>query len=200
MSKPDELRKEDLVDASVSATYKDAEHPTVPNNLDQAVLGLAASEVGGKSWLEVANLWLRPATYVATLSLCIVLLINLDSIPDIRAIDDITPAANPFATPESVSNQSTALRNAAEQAARQLQNAESNDSVILDQMPQGGYGETSIDRSDRATSEACSIDQRTNADNWHACIAELQAAGADDVAALEIELLREAFPAYVLNP
>ena len=199
MSRPGSLKKGDVIDASVSAVYQNAVHPTVPTRLDRAVLDLAAREAGGRSWLAVTNLWLRPVTYVATLGLCVVLLTNIENVPETTSLYDVPPTANPFAAEEPTPGESSAFRNAANQAARQIQDAELNNGASLGQTPEVGSSEISSAQSNSAKRDSCSVDQRLSAEQWHACIVELQAAGADNAAARETGLLRDAFPDYRLE-
>lgn len=203
-------------DLNVSAAYKASRRPKTPEHLDVAILGQAAGAVGGRSWLTWTNQWLRPATYVATLGICVALLININ---EALVFDE-----HEFATPQSIDaassengSQAAAFRDAAHEIALRIREADLVAEPQLQGMPENGYHDSAEsglqgmpenvyhDSSAQQNSDgqnpamSCEKTQRLTAESWESCINELQALGESAAAVAELGLLQSRFPDYQID-
>jgi len=97
MNQDEDLNNDDTLHAGVSALYKELANESVPTRLDRSVLRKAAASKGKAAYLF--NGWLRPATFVATVGLCLAILVQVrNETPREPAIFDI-PAQDVLPAP-----------------------------------------------------------------------------------------------------
>ena len=92
---------EDVTDARVSAAYRDLAGERTPASLNERVLREARAHAGsGYSWWMG---WLRPAAWVATVGLCLAIVVELSNTP-MTEIDriDVPAALEPAALDDTV--------------------------------------------------------------------------------------------------
>ena len=102
MTNNDDMQPNLEHDPEVSAQYRDLAKEAAPQELDKIVLRAArkaASKNGSAGW---GVSWYRPATFVATLGLCLALLLEIgdfqifDPPPDLSIQQDTPPDSNVF--------------------------------------------------------------------------------------------------------
>ena len=108
-----ENERRDWRDAEVSAAYQASKNTATPLELDEQVMQAARSAASAKSPVAALVGWLRPATYLATLCLCVFMITNLNRAPMYveRDLGSSSQGVDSFG-------------GAAEQAAQQLEQAD----------------------------------------------------------------------------
>ena len=95
---------EDVTDSRVSRAYRDLAGERAPASLNERVLREARANAGsGYSWWMG---WLRPAAWVATVGLCLAIVIELTNTPVADIERDDVPAAREPAAPGIASERS----------------------------------------------------------------------------------------------
>lgn len=195
MTNNDDSPPYDENDPEVSAQYRALAKETTPNKLDKIVLRAASKAARSDSPTGWAATWYRPATFVATLGLCLALLLEIsefqffDPPPDSWIQADVPPDANVF-------------QDAADSAAISVRevDATADESLQLSNPETSSTEATSIPALPASAATAvhhCSDKQMAQPEKWWQCIQELRDAGHGAAAESELELLQKAFPQYV---
>ena len=166
--------------------YHAAAAERAPAPLDERVLGLARREAGKDRWPGLLP-WLRPAAFVATVGLCLAVVLEFSDLATIEGDPAATglPTDAPAAVVDdffSAAQDSTdRIRSIGDNAAeRDLQ----GDRLPNDVLP--GGGEPTF----------CNAEQTASPQDWQRCILALEQAGRDAAADIEAQRLRDTFPDY----
>jgi len=194
MTNNDDMQPNLEHDPEVSAQYRDLAKEAVPQELDKIVLRAArkaASKNGSAGW---GVSWYRPATFVATLGLCLALLLEIgdfqifDPPPDLSIQQDTPPDSNVFQDAADSAARSVREVDAAADESLQLSNGDSYD-------PEASIATPPASTTD--SGQHCSEEQLATPKTWWQCIQELREAGLHAAAESELENLHKAFPQYV---
>jgi hypothetical protein len=194
MKNKDDMQTNLEHDPEVSAQYGELAKEAAPKELDKIVLRAArkaASKSRSASW---GVSWYRPATFVATLGLCLALLLEIGDFqvfgppPDLSIQQDTPPDSNVF-------------QNAADSAARSVREVDAAADESLQLSNGDSYNpEASIDTLPASTTDGgqqCNKEQLATPETWWQCIQELREAGLHAAAESELENLHKAFPQYM---
>lgn len=209
-------------DPRVSAAYRQMADERTPEHLDHVVLNTARG--AAKPRWNKAVAWLRPAAWVATIGVCLAIVVEIALLPDPETaeFDSLRPAAAPPAAPSPAAAnryEKTAPRTADPAAAQAVQKtapvrpaypeSRSDEAEMADRArelrqraPPEDTAPAILLRSAPATSrmeEAVTerhCDETATADpnSWLECILELERRGLHEAARLERERLALAFP------
>ena len=216
------INSDEPVDPRVSAAYRQMADERTPEHLDHVILN-AARGAAKPRWNK-AVAWLRPAAWVATIGVCLAIVVEISLLPDPEPadFDGVSPAAAPPAatSPAAANRLEKAAPRAAEPAAsKSVQKptrlpseypaTRSDELDVSDQVrelrQQGATQEDTAPaalRSAPATSlveEAVTerfCDETATADPnaWLECILELERQGLHEAARLERQRLALTFP------
>lgn len=174
--------------------YRSAAVEKPPARLDEAILELARREVGKDQWFARALPWLRPAAFVATVGLCLAVVLELGVLSDTTnglARPDTssdTPAAIVEDFTSAAQDSTDRIRTIGDTAAeRDLQ----GDRVPFDAAASAG---------DAADMAFCSAEETSTPEAWQRCIRALQENGRIAAAESEAVRLRAAFPDFLAAP
>ena len=177
-------------DLRVSRAYREMADERTPEHLDHVILNAARS--AAKPRWNKALVWLRPAAWVATIGLCLAIVIEILLLPDPEP-DELSSvpsvAAPPAATSPAAAKhlQKTAPRTAQPEVAQFLQ----EDSAPATLM----RGRSATNLAEEAASERyCDETATADPNSWLECILELERQGLHEAARLERERLALAFP------
>lgn len=194
-------------DPRVSAAYREMADERTPEHLDHVILNAARG--AAKSRWRKTGAWLRPAAWVATIGLCVAIVVEISllSDPEPAEFDSLPPAATQPSSPtddmakrrENTSAEPSAVQQiqkpdrsrAAEAASAPRQQADSDEQApasFLGNAPAAMRFEEAI--SERYCDETATADP----DSWLECILELERQGLHEAARLERERLALAFP------
>ena len=194
-------------DPRVSAAYREMADERTPEHLDHVILN-AARGAAKPRW-RTAGAWLRPAAWVATIGLCVAIVVEISLLPDPEPaeFDSIPPAATKpsspaddgekrlektRAEPQAVQQiQKPDRRRAAETASDLRQPADSDEQAptsFLSNAPSALRFEEAI------TERYCDETATADPESWLECILELERQGLHEAARLERERLALAFP------
>ena len=206
-------------DPRVSAAYRQMADERTPEHLDHVILNAARS--AAKPRWNKAVAWLRPAAWMATIGVCLAIVIEIALLPDPEPaeFDSVRPAAVPPAAPSpaAVTRFEKAAPRAAEPAAaqkpatvpsahpeRRSDEAEMADRAreLQQRARQEDTAPAMLLRSAPATSRVeeavteryCDETATADPNTWLECILELERQGLHDAARLERERLALAFP------
>lgn len=212
------MNSDETVDPRVSAAYRELADERTPGHLDHAILN-AARGAARPSWNR-AIAWLRPAAWVATIGVCLAIVIEIALLPDEEpagvtpVAEDALPAAptKPVRDAAPQAAEPTAARPAqklmrARSAERQerADEAESQERIeerggrdmdlkyeAAPMQLQSAPAPASAD--ELAEERYCDDTQTADPETWLECILELERQGLHSAAHLERERLVEAFP------
>ena len=194
-------------DPRVSAAYREMADERTPEHLDHVILNAARG--AAKSRWRKAGAWLRPAAWVATIGLCIAIVVEISLLPDpeLAEFDSLPPAATKPASPaddgakrlEKMRTEPRAVQEiqkpdrsrAAEAASELRQQADSDEQAptsFLSDAPAAMRFEEAI------TERYCDETATADPDSWLECILELERQGLHEAARLERERLALAYP------
>lgn len=210
----------EAVDPRVSAAYRDMANERSPEHLDHIILN--AARTAAKPRWNKAVAWLRPAAWVATIGVCLAIVVEIALLPepetaDIAPVSDVPPAAPAGETrrlekiaPQAAeparatpamkpSGEVSAGRQQRLEEARVLDRArEMEQQVELDEdlapasLLQSAPAAAST--QEFAVERYCDESQTADPNTWLECILELERQGLHDAARIERELLVETFP------
>ena len=205
-------------DPLVTRSYREVADERVPDKLNQAVLRQAAAAGSTRYWRSRS--WTRPMAWVATISICVALVLEvtrvppangpaIDSLPatlaepELDRLDDapaesLPEAVIPVALPGRAARNAptepakTELmkRSARPLAAEPVFQERKRDSAM--QAPLESRMAAAQDREAPACDESATATPET----WLECINELEKAGLADEARKQRELLAKAFPGF----
>jgi hypothetical protein len=210
----------EAVDPRVSAAYRDMANERSPEHLDHIILN--AARAAAKPRWNNAVAWLRPAAWVATIGVCLAIVVEVALLPepetaDIAPVSDAPPAA-PAAEArrlEKIAPQAaepararpvmkpsggvSASRQQRLEEAKVLDRArEMEQQVELDEdlAPAGilQSAPAAASTEEFAVERYCDVSQTADPNTWLECILELERQGLHDAARIERELLVETFP------
>ncbi|HSM31510.1 MAG TPA: hypothetical protein VK854_12500 [Woeseiaceae bacterium] len=194
-------------DPRVSAAYREMADERTPEHLDHVILN-AARGAAKPRWRK-AGAWLRPAAWVATIGLCVAIVVEISLLPDPEPaeFDSLPPASmKPPASADNVDDRVEKTRaepraaqqiqkpdrgRAAEAASPLRQQADSDAQApasFLSNAPAAMRFEEAI------TERYCDETATADPDSWLECILELERQGLHEAARLERERLALAFP------
>jgi hypothetical protein len=159
------------VDELVATTYRATANETVPQHLNERVLGMAANpKLAGKpsSWL--ASAWTKPLAWVATVGLSVAMVLEITLVSSLPEPGDAAIPAVESVRDDFVPRDTTALDQALQRA--QLQNGPSQEF-------------------------ACAVATRKTATAWYACIDDLRSSGRSIDAAHEFESFARKYPDFL---
>ena len=210
--------RDETVDPRVSAAYRELADERTPGHLDHAILNAARSAAGPKWNKAVA--WLRPAAWVATIGVCLAIVIEIALLPE-QEPAGLAPVSEDALPATATKRRETAAPQAAEPAAarpaqkltrgvseerqgradeaealNRIQDMDAQGPVVKDEtgplLLQSAPAPASA--QDLATERYCDESQTADPNTWLACILELERQGLLDAARLERDLLTRAFP------
>ncbi len=186
----------DDIDPLVSREYRKLASETVPGDLNQAVLNTARKAVGRRSSSGWHTTWFRPIATgaVIALSLGLILEMNDSANPD-------TPVPD-TGTAQPVDNATDAFREAVDDAAEQIREAEATvNRTTQNAAPDASQAMESGADADRATllpvDRGCDEEQRSTMAGWWNCVVSLEDRGAHGLAEQELAALLRTYPAFV---
>ncbi|RLA23866.1 MAG: hypothetical protein DRQ63_11360 [Gammaproteobacteria bacterium] len=194
MTNNDDMQPDLEHDAEVSARYRELANEAAPKELDKIVLRAArkaASKSGSAGW---GVSWYRPVTFVATLGLCLALLLEIGDFrvfgppPDLSMQQDTPTDSNVFQDAADSAARSVREVDAAADESLQLSNGDSYE-------PEASIATLPASTTDDG--QHCSKEQLATPETWWQCIQELQEAGLHAAAESELENLHKAFPQYM---
>ncbi len=171
-------------DPLVTRAYREVADERVPDKLNQAVLRQAAAAGSTRYWRSRS--WTRPMAWVATITICVALVLELTRVPPANgpAIDSLP------ATPTEPAKTELMKRSARPLAAEPVSQERKRDSAM--QAPLESRMAAAQDRE----APACDEDATATPETWLECIDELEKAGLADAARRQRALLAKAFPDF----
>ncbi len=209
---------DETVDPRVSAAYRDLADERTPGHLDHVILNAARGAATPKWNRAVA--WLRPAAWVATIGVCLAIVIEIALLPQ-QEPDGLVPVAEDALPATATKRLETATPQAAEPAAarpaqklsrgkleerqeradeaeasNRMRDPDAQGTVVKDDTASLRLQSAPAPASARelATERYCDESQTVDPHTWLACILELERQGLLDAARLERDLLTQAFP------
>lgn len=211
---------DETVDPRVSAAYRELADERTPGHLDHAVLN-AARGAARPNWNR-AIAWLRPAAWVATIGVCLAIVIEIALLPEPEpgglapVAEDAVPGA-PVKPVEEAAPQAAAPTPAPARSVQKLTRGKSaerqeraDEAESLNRIQQPGAQDADLkyeaaplqlqsapapaSADELAEERYCDETQTANPESWLECILELERRGLHDAAHLERERLVEAFP------
>jgi hypothetical protein len=210
----------ETADPRVSAAYRDMANERSPEHLDHIILN-AARAAARPRWNR-ALAWLRPAAWVATIGVCLAIVVEIALLPEperadlapvheqapaapadeARRLEKIAPqAAEPARTTPvmkpsgGISADRQRPADEAEVADRARATAQKSE-LDEDVAPASVLRSAPVAASTRelAAERYCDESQTADPNTWLECILELERRGLHDAARIERELLVETFP------
>jgi hypothetical protein len=181
-------------DVRLSAAYRDLEDARTPAHLDEQVMRMAAREA--RTGYGLARAWTRPLAWAAVVVLCLTYALEL------TRVDDVSDATQYMVTPTSPAESPEPLRPAASPARLKRSQTPEKAEFSGTFAPAAAVSEkANLVAGDRGRAEAeppadCDATERSNPDDWYACIRRLQDDERAEAAGRELEALRHAFPDY----
>lgn len=214
------IESDETVDPRVSAAYRDMANERSPEHLDHVILN--AARAAAKPRWNTAIAWLRPAAWVATIGVCLAIVVEIALLPEPEPAD-IAPAV--AVTPAAPAGETRRLEKVAPQAAepaRRLPATKPSGGISAERQQRADEAEA-LDRvrelkqqsdldedsapasflqsapaaaiSEELVAERhCDESQTADPNTWLECILELERQGLHDAARIERELLAETFP------
>ena len=214
------IQSGETVDPRVSAAYRDMANERSPEHLDHVILN-AARAAARPRWNR-ALAWLRPAAWVATIGVCLAIVVEIALLPESEP-GDLAPVSNqPPAAPagearrvEKIAPQAAdpakatpAMKPSAGISADQQRHPE--EAEVPDRAREMGQrverdedlapasflqsAPAAASARELAVERYCDESQTADPNTWLECILELERQGLHDAARLERELLVETFP------
>jgi hypothetical protein len=193
-----DLESDHGMSAQLSSEYGAIATESAPEKLDRAILRLAKQEVRSSSGAAWRDRWYRPAVFVATVSLSLALVLQLNESSFLVSPDGVTSAPLNGITPVPES----AFQDAARATSQQLRQIEADakpsmsDSTSPMSVPERSAGTTDSGTL-LPTNGHCSTEQRANIESWWRCIKELESKGLTQFAELELQALLRDYPQFV---
>jgi hypothetical protein len=214
------INTDETVDPRISAAYRDVADECTPEHLDHVILNAARS--AAKPRWSKATAWLRPAAWVATIGVCLAIVVEISLLQDqdtaeydgLREQTEVTfpaeagrlekaapPAAEPSAArpaqkPSPRQSDDTRSRSGEAEALQRMQETEARGAILKDEIGplqlQSAPAPASAD--ELAEERYCDETQTADPNTWLACILELEQQGLHEAAHLERERLAETFP------
>ena len=212
---------DETVDPRVSAAYRDMADERTPEHLDHLILN-AARGAAKPRWNK-AVAWLRPAAWVATIGVCLAIVIEISLLQDrdtaefdslreetkatypaeTMRLEKAAPQSAEPAAPRSAQKPSFGTsedsRGRSDQAevVKRMQEVELRDAIQqVETAPlQLQSAPVPASADEFAEERHCDDSQTADPNTWLACILELERQGLHDAARLERKLLAETFPA-----
>lgn len=209
---------DETVDPRVSAAYRELADECTPEHLDHAILN-AARGAARPSWNR-AIAWLRPAAWVATIGVCLAIVIEIALLPEhepagpapvaedalpgaaTKSLEKATPRAAEPAAARSAEKLSRGTsedrqgRSDEAEAMNRMQDVDAQEAIIKEEtgrlQMQSAPAPASADEV--AEERYCDETQTADPESWLECILELERQGLHEAAHLERERLVEAFP------
>ena len=204
------INSDEPVDPRVSAAYREMADERTPEHLDHVILN-AARGAAKPRWNK-AVAWLRPAAWVATIGVCLAIVVEISLLPDPEPadFDGVSPAAAPpaAASPAAANRLEKAAPRIAEPSeypARRSDELDASDQV-RELRQQGARQEDTAPAALRYSAPATSLaeeavterycDETATADPNAGleCILELERQGLHEAARLERQRLALTFP------
>ena len=190
----------ETIDPRVSAAYREMANERSPEHLDHIVLN--AARAAAKPRWNTAVAWLRPAAWVATIGLCLAIVVEIALLPEPETADS-APVSD--VAPTAPAGETRRLEKIAPQAAERLEEAgtldrarEMEQSVELDEdLAPASFLQSApaaAGTQEFAVERYCDESQTADPNAWLECILELERQGLHDAARIERELLVETFP------
>ncbi len=214
------IESDETVDTRVSAAYRDMANERSPEHLDHVILN--AARAAAKPRWNRAVAWLRPAAWVATIGVCLAIVVEIALLPEPEPAD-LAPAAEQ--APIAPATETRRLEKAAPQAAEPARAApvakpsvgasadrqQRPDEAKLRERVREMEREAELDEGvapaiflqsaptaavseELAAERYCDESQTEDPNTWLECILELERQGLHDAARQERERLAEAFP------
>ena len=214
------IESDETVDPRVSAAYKDLADERSPEHLDHLILN--AARAAAKPRWNRAVAWLRPAAWVATIGVCLAIVVEIALLPEpepadlapaaeqapvapaaeARRLDKVAPQkaeparAVPVTKPSvgiSADRQQSPEESELRNRARELeQRAEFDEDLAPASFLQSAPAAAVSEEI--AAERYCDESQTGDPNTWLECILELERQGLHDAARVERDLLAEAFP------
>lgn len=214
------IDSEDTVDPRVSATYREMANERSPEHLDHLILN--AARAAAKPRWNRAVAWLRPAAWVATIGVCLAIVVEIALLPEPEPADLAPAAEQAPVVPAAKAGRFEKVAPQAAEPAKAAPVAKPSAGLSTDrqQRPdepevrnrvrqleqQAGLAEdlaavsvlqsapAAADSEELAPERYCDESRTADPNTWLECILELEQQGLHDAARLERELLAEAFP------
>ena len=214
------IENDESVDPRVSAAYRDMAQERSPEHLDHLILN--AARAAAKPHWNTAIAWLRPAAWVATIGVCLAIVVEIALLPEPEP-PDLAPAAEQ--APVAPAGEARRLEKTVPQAAepargtpvtkpsvgisadRQQRPVESKaldraremelQSELDEDIAPAGFLQSAPAAAvseELAAERYCDESQTADPNTWLECIIELERQGLHDAARRERDLLAEAFP------
>lgn len=214
------IDSEETVDPRVSAAYREMANERSPEHLDHVILN--AARAAAKPRWNRAVAWLRPAAWVASIGVCLAIVVEIALLPEPEPAG-FAPAAEQ--APVAPAAEARRFEKAAPQAAEPARVApvtkpsvgisadrqqRQDEAKLLERVREReqhaeideDLAPTSFLQSapaaavseEVATERYCDESQTADPNTWLECILELERQGLHDAARLERDLLAEAFP------
>lgn len=214
------IDSEETVDPRVSAAYREMANERSPEHLDHVILN--AARAAAKPRWNRAVAWLRPAAWVASIGVCLAIVVEIALLPEPEPAD-FAPVAEQ--APVAPAAEARRLEKAAPQAAEPARAApvtkpsvgisadrqQRQDEAKLLERVRELEQQAEIDEDfapagvlqsapaaavseELAAERYCDETQSADPNTWLECILELERQGLHDAARLERDLLAEAFP------
>jgi len=201
------MKTDEPGDPRVSAAYREMADERTPEHLDHVILN-AARGAAKPRWRK-AGAWLRPAAWVATIGLCVAIVVEISllSDPEPAEFDSPPPASmkpsvsadnvddrleKTRAEPRAVQQIQKPVRGSAAEAASPLRQQADSD----EQAPASSLSDApaAMRFEEAITERYCDETATADPDSWLECILELERQGLHEAARLERERLTLAFP------
>lgn len=213
------IESDELVDPRVSAAYRDMANERSPEHLDHVILN--AARAAAKPRWNRAVAWLRPAAWVASIGVCLAIVVEIALLPEpepaavvpvleeapaaaaeTRRLEKTAPqAAEPAGAAPAMkpsSAPSADLRQRADEAEmpERVRELKEHDQRVDDLAPASYLRSAPAPAAaqELAAERYCDETQTADPNSWLECILELERQGLHDAARMERELLAQAFP------
>ena len=159
-----------------------------PAQLDSKVLGLARREAGRDRWTGLMP-WLRPAAFVATIGLCLAVVLELSRFTNVEG----NPAASggPAGAPAGVVDDFASAAKDSTSRIRTIGDNAAERDLQGDRLPN--------DVVPRTESNYCTAEQMATPEEWRRCILALEQAGRSAAASIEVQRLRDTYPEFPIR-
>ncbi len=190
-------RQHDGSDALVTDVYRELAGERTPENLDDAVLRMAAKE--RRTRYSLVRGWMRPAAWAVTIGLSLAIVLELTRY---SGTEPATEPATEARIPSAAGSAPEPLPPAgARPSAGQADAFLPQSADIVEQAEEIARFRSGEDRAfelgeDSAANGGCPAQAREAAGTWFECIEELRRKGLDGIAEEEHAAFERAFPDY----
>ncbi len=213
------IQSHETADPRVSAAYRDMANERSPEHLDHVVLNAARAAARPRRNRAIA--WLRPAAWVATIGVCLAIVVEIALLPEPEPADfapvlEEVPAAvgeaprvekaAPLAVePARMAPGTKPSSGISADRQQRLDEVEELDRAREVKQERGSAEDlapasflqsapSAAATQELAAERYCDESQTVDPNTWLACILELERQGLHDAARIERELLAQAFP------